>query len=97
LIPHKVYGHASSPTLMVHCERHLPLRFLWVAPCWWFRCIVPHLSPPRERPALWSDYFLGLAGLMALLGFLVLLGFLALAPLFRPRPTFFASLLRVAA
>ena len=30
--------------------------------------MVPHLSPPWKRPALWSDYFLGLVVLMALLG-----------------------------
>ena len=45
-------------------------------------------TPPWERPALWSDYFLGLVGL------LVLRRALTFVPGFGPRPIFFASALR---
>ncbi len=48
-------------------------------------------TPPWERPALWSDYCLGLVG------WLGLRWALTFGPGFRPRPIFFASLLRVAA
>ncbi len=52
---------------------------------------VKRTLPLWERPALRSDYFLGLVG------FLVLRWTLTFRSGFRPRPIFFASSLRVAA